>query len=459
MYVLFGNSWGISPNLEKLLMQSLAIKKEEKTFDTIKSISKTMKLQGTIKAPPSKSYTHRAIIIGSMNSHIKVINPLICDDTLATIKTWKQLGADIDKRFNYLDINGFNGKPKLNSKELNVNESGTLLRFLLSILAYSKDEIVVNGRGTLLNRTNKVLVDALSKLGVNIKGNGEEHKLPIKIKGDGKVNGGEIEISGKTSSQVISSLLIAAPLAQQDITIIVKDDLVSKPYIDITIDVLELAGINIINDNYKIFKIKCEQEFQMDKDYIIHGDYSSAAFLMAAACLVESNVTITDLVEDKQGDIKILDILERMGAKINRYKDRVNIKGPFCLNGIDIDCNDTPDLVPVLTVLGIFAKNKTRIYNIDHLIHKESNRITDPAGELKKLGAKINITEDNEIIIHQSKLKNGKNVSSRNDHRIAMSLALVGLKVKNIIIEDPDCISKSYPDFFYHMRQLGANIE
>lgn len=422
-------------------------------------VNNTIKLKGTIKASPSKSYTHRAIIIGSMNSDTKIFNPLICDDTIATINTWRHLGAGINIKNDCLDIKGFSGKPVLKSSELNVNESGTLLRFLLSILAYADGEITVNGRGTLLNRTNKVVVDALKKLGIAIGGNGEEHKLPIRINAKGKMNGGEIEISGKTSSQVISSLLIAAPLAQEDIVIIVKDDLVSKPYVDITIDVLKWAGINIVNENYRIFKIKCGQKFHPKNDYIVHGDYSSAAFLMAAACLIESDVTITDLVNDKQGDKKMVDILEQMGAKITRQAGGININGPFDLKGIEIDGYDIPDLVPVLTVLGIFASGKTRIYNIGHLVHKESNRITDPAGELKKLGAKIDITANNELIIYESKLRSGKTVSSRNDHRIAMSLSLAGLKVENIIIEGAGCISKSYPEFFNHMRQLGANFE
>ncbi len=439
-------------------MQSLAALKDVKIDDSIITIHKTMRLEGIIKAPSSKSYTHRAIIIGSMNSSAKVVNPLICDDTLATIKTWRQLGAEIVQKDNYLDIKGFNSKPHLISNELNVNESGTLLRFLLSILSYAEGEILIRGKGTLLNRTNKVLVEALKKIGVEVEGQGNEHTLPIKIKANGKINGGEIEISGKTSSQVISSLLIAAPLASQDTTIIVKDDLVSKPYIDITIDVLRWAGIEIINDNYKFFKIKCGQKFQPKNDYIIHGDYSSSAFLMAAACLVDSDVTIVDLVDDKQGDKKIINILEKMGAKITRNENSINIKGPFDLQGTEIDGHDIPDLVPVLTVLGTFAKGKTRIYNINHLVHKESNRITDPAGELKKLGAKIDITANNEIIIYESILKSGKNVSSRKDHRIAMSLSLIGLKFDNIIIEGANCISKSYPDFFNHLNQLGAKI-
>lgn len=421
-------------------------------------ISKTMKLQGTIKASPSKSYTHRAIIIGSMNSFIKVINPLICDDTKATIETWKQLGANIDVKDAYLSIEGFNGKPVLKSHQLNVNESGTLLRFLLSILAYSNGEIIVNGRGTLLNRTNKVLVEVLTKLGVDIEGSGSEHNLPIRMKVNGKMKGGEIEISGKTSSQVISSLLIAAPLAENDTIIIVKDDLVSKPYVDITIDVLKWAGISVINENYKVFKIKSDQKFTPKTNYVVHGDYSSSAFLMGGACLIDSDLTITDLVYDKQGDRKIIDILVEMGAVITQQEDSINIKGPFDLKGIDIDGHDIPDLVPVLTVLGTFAKGKTRIYNINHLVHKESNRITDPAGELKKLGAKIEITTNNEIIIHESKLREEINISSRNDHRIAMSLALAGLRMKKLNIEKPDCISKSYPSFFTDMKYLGAHI-
>ncbi len=205
------------------------------------------------------------------------------------------------------------------------------------------------------------------------------------------------------------------------------------------------------------FYVQGNQKFRPKKKFIVHGDYSSAAFLMAAACLVKSNVTIKDLVEDKQGDRRIIDILNKMGARINRVKDSIKIKGPFELKGMDIDCCDTPDLVPILAVIGCFAKGKTRIYNISHLMYKESDRINAPARELAKLGANIHIS-NNELIVHHSTLKRA-DVSSCRDHRIAMALAVAGLRIGNLEIEGSECIAKSYPDFISDMRSIGARFK
>ncbi|MFA5143731.1 MAG: 3-phosphoshikimate 1-carboxyvinyltransferase [Candidatus Omnitrophota bacterium] len=420
-------------------------------------VEKTPKLSGTIKAPPSKSYTHRAIMVGSVNGICRIINPLYSNDTLATISAWNKLGAVIKKLPQSLHIKGCSGLPRPKSNSLNVGEAGTLLRFILPIIALAKGRVKINGKGTLLDRSNKTIIDALRSWDINISGTGKDHKLPIKLNGIGEIRGGKTRVSGKDTSQTISSLLIVAPFAKNDTTIIVKDKLVSRPYVDVTIDILQKAGIKVKNKNYKRFYVKCGQQFKSQKKLIIHGDYSSAAFLIAAASLLPSNVIIADLANDKQGDKKFISILDKMGAKIKRIKNTLRIKGPFELKGIDIDCSDIPDLVPILAVLGCFAKGKTRLYNIAHLAHKESNRITAPAGELMKLGADVSTT-NNSIIVKQSYLKPG-HVSSCNDHRIAMALVVAGLKIGDVRIRGVECISKSYPDFIKDIKSLKAKIK
>lgn len=420
-------------------------------------VEKTPELVGTIKAPPSKSYTHRAIMVGSVNGICRIINPLYSDDTLATIYAWRKLGAVIKKGLRSLRIRGCNGLPRPRSRSLNVGEAGTLLRFILPIIALAKGKIKVNGKGTLLGRSNRAIIKALRSWNINISGTGKEHKLPIKLKGKGEIRGGKTLVSGRDTSQTISSLLIMAPFAKDDTTIIVKEKLVSRPYVDITIDILQKAGIRVKNEAYKKFYVKHGQRFKSQKKFIIHGDYSSASFLIAAACLLPSDVTIVDLADDKQGDKAIIDILNNMGAKIRRLKNTVRIRGPFELKGIDIDCSDTPDLVPILAVLGCFAEGKTKIYNIAHLAHKESNRITAPAGELMQLGADISTTK-NSITVRQSRLKSGY-VSACNDHRIAMALVVAGLKIGDVRINGVECISKSYPNFLQDIKFLGAKIK
>ena len=423
---------------------------------TIIITEKTPVMRGIIKAPPSKSYTHRAIMIGGINGSCEVINPLFSNDTLATINAWKQLGSVIKKEPRCLRIKGFYGLPHPAGRTVNVGESGTLLRFILPIVALAKGDFKIRGKGTLLGRSNRTIVEALRSWNIDISGTGKERKLPIRLKGKGEIEGGEIYVSGRESSQTVSSLLIAASFAKDSTTIIVKDKLVSKPYVDVTIDILRQAGIKVRNDKYKKFHVRCGQEFRPPRKFIVHGDYSSAAFLIAAASLLPSNVAITDLASDKQGDKKIISILNKMGAKIKHTKNTVRIKGPFELKGINIDCGDIPDLVPILAVLGCFAKGKTKIYNIAHLAHKESNRITVPAGELMKLGANIAVTKSS-ITVKRSCLRSG-DVSSCDDHRIAMALAVAGLKIGNVRIKGAECISKSYPNFLRDIKSLGAKF-
>ncbi|MEK6564835.1 MAG: 3-phosphoshikimate 1-carboxyvinyltransferase [Candidatus Omnitrophota bacterium] len=427
----------------------------EKLFDL--KVEKTPHLRGALEAPASKSYTIRAILAASLNGKIRIINPLFSQDTQAAIKALEALGARIRKREGSLQVRGFQGRPSLKDQGVVVGESGTLLRLILPIIALGKGEFKINGRGTLLKRPNKPIVEALLSLGVDIKGKGRNSHLPITIHGKGAIPGGKVAVSANLSSQTISSLLMVSAFALRDTTIIIKDKVVSRPYIDITLDVLRMAGVKVQRQGHSRFFIKSGQGFKLKKDFIIHGDYSSAAFLIAASCLIKSDVIITDMVKDRQGDRKIVDILNKMGARIKHSGDRIEIRGPFELKGIDIDCSDTPDLVPILLTVSCFAKGRTRIYNIGHLAYKESNRITAPAGELRKLGARIKIGRD-KIIVQESSLRPQAVVSSCNDHRIAMALAVLGLRTGGLIIKNSECINKSYPDFIRDLKALGAKF-
>lgn len=415
------------------------------------------RLSGSIQASPSKSYTHRAIIIGSLDGTHRVINPLFCDDTRNTIALFRELGADIERAGKNLVIRGFSGSPELRGRSVNVGESGTLLRLALSILPLADGSITVKGTGSLPGRPNKQVVDVLRNWGVVMKGRGPDAKLPIRIEASGSIPGGKAVVEGGVTSQVISSLLIAAPFAESDTILEVGGRLVSRPYVDITIDVLKWAGIKVDRIGYRRFRVRRGQKLRPKGNFVVHGDYSSAAFLLAAAALTKSDVTVTDLANDCQGDRKILGILRSMGAKIERSKDAVRLRGAFDLKGVDIDGADTPDLVPVLVVLGCFAKGTTRIRNVAHLAHKESNRLTRPAAELRKLGARISFTRD-ELVIKHGWLHGGT-TSACNDHRIAMAVAVAGCAIDGgVTIRGAECISKSYPGFVSDMRKLGARI-
>jgi 3-phosphoshikimate 1-carboxyvinyltransferase len=423
--------------------------------ESLLKVEKTLSLKGKVKASPSKSYTIRAITCAALSGRVKIINPLISEDTRAAIGAFRRLGALIEKRGNALKVKGFGARPSLVG-EVNVGESGTLLRLILPIIALGKGRFLVQGEGTLLKRPHKAIAEVLLSLGACVRGKDSEFRLPLRIDGRGELSGGKVKVSGQMSSQAISSLLTVAPLAVHNVELVVKDKVVSAPYIDITLNVLKRFGIKVKRQGYKRFFISAPQSYEPKEDFVIHGDYSSAAFLITAGCLVESDITITDLVSDSQGDRNIIQILNSMGAKIIHTNGCVRIRGPFNLRGRDIDCSNTPDLVPILAAAGCFAKGTTRIRNIRHLAYKESNRIQAPAGELKKLGANIRVGADS-LIIEESVLRPAV-VSGCNDHRIAMALAVCGLRIGGIAIKGIDCVNKSYPRFIPDMKSLGARF-
>jgi len=430
-------------------------------------IEKTEILKGVITAPPSKSYTHRAIIIGSMASRARILNPLKSDDTWHTVRAWRILGAkikikkDTEGKWKEIEIQGFNGRPEPEKKKINVGESGTLLRFILPVVCLAEGTFIIDGKGTLKRRPNRSSVSALRQMGVDISA-ARGFRVPIKIKATGKLKGGVIYVDPKETSQVVSALLITAPLLSEETKIITGRDLVSKPYVDITIDVLKWAGIKI-EETGKGYIVKPGQKFKPEGPFVVPGDYSSSAFLLAAACLVKSDLTIKNLKEDKQGDRRIVEILEKMGAHIERRNNALRVRGPFGLKGISADCKDTPDLVPVLTVLGCFAKGRMRITNVRHLAYKESNRLFSIADQLNKMGACIKVDKESGSVTVEKPLpeKIGTYVFPRvqNDHRVAMALSLIGLRAEKIIIKGSNCISKSYPCFVRDLRTLGARIK
>jgi 3-phosphoshikimate 1-carboxyvinyltransferase len=427
-------------------------------------VKKTPVLEGVVDAPPSKSYTHRAIIIGCMNRESKINGFLDSEDTRNTIESLKAMGASITEDGGELSLKGFNGHPEFQKDEINVGESGTLLKFALSVASLGTGKVTITGEKTLFGRPNRTIVRPLRDLGVDIETGGPQDQVPITINARGKIDGGDITVSGDVSSQVFSSLLVVLPTAKEDSIIRVEDSnrLVSRPYINMTLKVLEKAGITgIKNNDFESFEIKGGQSFKSLGDFRVPGDYSSAAFPMAAASLVESKITIKNLdVDDEQGDKEIINIINRMGGAIKQRKNSVTIEGPFDLEGIEVDCRDTPDIVPVIAALGTFAKGRTRIFNISHLRYKESDRIQSISDEFIKLGIKIKGYE-NEIVIKKSEPKKGVGVrlDPHFDHRIAMCLSLIGLKNGQLEIDNAGCIDKSYPDFISHMQSLGADIE
>ncbi len=377
--------------------------------------------------------------------------PLISADTKATIYASEAFGAKISLN-DEVRIKGVSNNPKTPEDVINVLNSGTTLRFCSAVAALT-DGAVLTGDASIRTRPNGPLLSSLSELGAeafSIRGDG---KAPLVIKG--KMRGGTANLNGGVSSQFLSALLIAAPLAESDTKIIIQGDLKSRPYAEITLDMLADAGVRVEAKTQE-FLVPGGQSYGL-KSYTIPGDFSSSSYPLAAAAVTGSEVTVKGILPSRQGDSAIIDILGRMGAKVtwNRESGDLKIKGGN-LEGVEVDAGRTPDLVPTIAVLGALAKGKTVVKNAEHVRHKETDRLHAMAVELSKMGADIRERPDG-LEITGGKL-HGASVHGYHDHRIVMALAVAGFVAGGTRIDTAEAVDVSYPGFFDQMKEMGAKV-
>ena len=277
---------------------------------------------------------------------------------------------------------------------------------------------------------------------------------PVEVNG-GTLDGGKTRIKGNVSSQFISSLLIISPYAKNDVEIIVENELVSKNYVDMTVDLMEKLGVNVKRDSYKKFRVKAGQNYSA-KSYAIPADWSSANYFLAAAAIVPGRMKIRNIGLSQKGEAEFADILKKMGCKVKKNKNSIEVNGNRKLNAIEVDMSTMPDSVQTLVAVAAFAKGITRIKNIGNLKYKESDRINDTASELKKIGIKAT-AKDDKLIIEGGNPKFAA-IDPHNDHRMAMSFALIGLKT-GIKIKNPECVAKSFPNYWDKLKQIGVEIK
>jgi len=413
-------------------------------------------IHGEVYAPPSKSYTHRAITIAALAHGSIIRRPLISDDTLATIRACEMFGADIKIRDSDLIIRGVGGAPAVPDDVIDVANSGTTLRFMSAVAALTNGVTVLTGDRSIRSRPNGPLLEVLNDLGVEAYSTRSNDCAPLVIRG--RLNGAITRIDGSISSQFVSALLIACPLTNNSTTLSIKGELKSKPYVDVTIEIIEKAGGEILveDTNSMKFIIPANQKYDL-REYTVPGDFSSASYPLAAAAMTGSTVTVRNLFPSKQGDVAIIDILRRMGANIewDMENGEVTVNGGE-LHGITIDAGATPDLVPTVAVLGAVADGVTVIGNAEHVRYKETDRLHAMAVELKKMGIKIK-EETDKLTITGGKLV-GADLHGWHDHRIAMALTIAALVAGNTTIDTAESVSISYPNFFDEMRALGADL-
>jgi 3-phosphoshikimate 1-carboxyvinyltransferase len=401
-------------------------------------VEKTPRLEGTVTAPPSKSHTHRAIIIASLaDGRTTIRNPLMCDDTAATIEACGRFGAKLVVAEG-LQITGVNGKPKRSDLEVHVRNSGTTMRFMAAVFALCEGATTLTGDESLRTRPIAPLLKSLADLGAKrAKSLNNDGNPPICVAG--KMKGGRTTMDGH-SSQFVSALLLACPLAKFDSDVTVQA-MNSRPYVSMTLEHMGRCGVRVINRNLEKFFIPAGQSYRAG-DYTVPGDYSSAAFLRAAAVMTDSDIEIRGLdLEDVQSDRAFSGMIAQMMSP----------------GETNVDLRDNPDLLPILAVAACSAEGITVLRNAPHARKKESDRISAICSELRKMGADIEEFADG-MKVQNSKLK-GAEVNGHGDHRIVMALAVAGLAAEGrTIINGADVISKSYPGFVKDLKQLGANI-
>ena len=422
-------------------------------------VKKSAKLKGELCAPASKSYTQRMLIAATLSFGTgKVSNPLLSEDTEATLRGITALGAETSFEENCWVIKG--AAPIQNAKApVDCGESGATLRFMIPVAALASDSSTLLFRGSLNRRPVEPLIKSLDDLGTRVHIKKLGGKDAVIVEGGG-ILGGQTSIRGDVTSQFISGLMFACPMAKVDTEIKLTSPLESTDYVKMTLDVLSKHGIRVdVYGNFESIFIPANQTFK-PVDCRVPGDFSSAAFLLAAAAVTNSKVQINDLdYETIQGDKAILGILKQMGVAGKVCENSVEIDGVGSpLEPLNIDARNIPDLVPVCTALACFAKGTSKISGAQRLKLKESDRLLSLHSEFAKMGAKIEV-DSSSLTIKETAGLHGATINPHNDHRIVMACAVAALGAeKQTLIQNAQCVRKSYPQFFIHLQQLGAEI-
>ncbi|OLS19763.1 MAG: 3-phosphoshikimate 1-carboxyvinyltransferase [Candidatus Heimdallarchaeota archaeon LC_3] len=412
-------------------------------------------IKGSISPPTSKSHSIRAIILGSIaNGKTIIKNPLLSQDGLAPIRGCELLGASFDLKDNKktLVVSGTSGELKTPNEVIDVKNSGTSLYILSAICSLLKESVVIKGDESINNRPINQLTDALNNLGGFCYPTNSTTP-PVTIRGP--ITGGVTKISGITS-QYTTSLLIATPMAEKDSTI-KPINLQEKPYVKMTLEYLDMTGIEYTHSNdFSNFKIRGKQTYKSFTKKI-PCDFSSAAFIIGAGVISGENITINGLdFSDSQADKSFVEILNKMSADIKIVNSQL-IVNKSELQGLEIDLSQSPDLLPILSVVATQAEGTTIIKNIEHARIKETDRIKTMCFELKKLGANIRERNDG-LVIKKSDLQGGK-VFGHGDHRIAMALAIAGLTAKNTtFVNGIESVGVTYPNFIKDFKSLNASM-
>lgn len=415
------------------------------------------RVQGTVNVPGSKSLSNRALLLAALaNGTTTLTNLLDSDDIRHMLEALTLLGVSyqLSEDKTQCTVIGNNGVFNTDGNiELFLGNAGTAMRPLCAALATSHGEYVLTGEPRMEERPIGALVDALSQVGADIDYLKSSGYPPLHIKGK-SLSGGKIQVDGSVSSQFLTAVLMAAPLFSSDSEIEIVGELVSKPYIDITLDTMAKFGINVENQDYQRFKIVGNQTYQSPGTFLVEGDASSASYFLAAGAIKGGVVKVTGVgAKSIQGDIKFADVLEAMGAKVTWGDDFIEVTGAP-LRAIDMDMNHIPDAAMTIATTALFATGTTKMTNIYNWRVKETDRLAAMATELRKLGADVNEGHDFIEVTPPSQLREAA-IDTYNDHRVAMCFSLVALSDTAVVINDPGCTAKTFPDYFERFASIS----
>ncbi|WP_436901127.1 3-phosphoshikimate 1-carboxyvinyltransferase [Halovenus halobia] len=416
-------------------------------------------VEGAAQAPPSKSYTHRAILAAGYADNTTVSDPLLSADTRATMRAVEAFGGTVeyDEDANQLDIEGFSGNPETPDDVIDCANSGTTMRLTTAAAGLAEDLTVLTGDESLRSRPQGALLRALDQLGGRAESTRANGQAPLVI--GGPVTGGSAAIPGDVSSQFITALLMAGAVTDAGIDLTLQTELKSAPYVDITIEVLEAFGVSA-RQTANGFAVGGYQEYDAGDGYNVPGDFSSISYLIAAGALAGGEVTVSGAYPSAQGDQAIVDIVRDMGGDVSwdESAGELTVTGSE-LTGTAVDVGDTPDLLPTIAVLGAAADGETHITNCEHVRYKETDRVSAMAEALTKMGATVEETQETLTIDGSETELSGATVDGRADHRIIMSLAVAGLIADGeTTITGAEHVDVSFPDFFETMADLGAVV-
>jgi 3-phosphoshikimate 1-carboxyvinyltransferase len=414
-------------------------------------------VNGTVNVPGSKSLSNRALLLAALaEGETHLTNLLDSDDIRHMLTALTQLGVSYRLSDNKTEcwVTGL-GSTFITDQALTLflGNAGTAMRPLCAVLAASNGEFELTGEPRMEERPIGALVDSLRQAGAEIEYLKNEGFPPLLIKGK-KLSGGSLKVDGSVSSQFLTAVLMSAPLYAQQTVIEIVGDLVSKPYIDITLHIMQQFGVEVENQNYRKFVIRGNQKYRSPGKFLVEGDASSASYFLAAGAIKGGTVRVTGVGKASiQGDIRFADVLQQMGAKISWGEDFIEVQGAPLL-GIDLDMNHIPDAAMTIATTALFAKGKTAIRNIYNWRVKETDRLAAMACELKKVGAQVVEGHDFIEITPPEKI-NEAEIDTYDDHRVAMCFSLVALSDTAVIINDPDCTAKTFPDYFHRYSSIS----